>query len=80
MHARTLLRASDAELSAAVPEAIAAESERVSAEDFHWLQAIVGRCPLGQNDRIPLAALSLYFVILACGQMRLRLESSYGIT
>ena len=59
-----LLRASETELSTAVVEAIAAESERVSAEDFHRLQALVGLCPLGQKDRIPLATLSLYFVLL----------------
>jgi hypothetical protein len=59
-----LLRASEIELSTAVLKAIAPESERVSAEDFHRLQALVGLCPLDQKDRIPLAALSLYFVLL----------------
>jgi hypothetical protein len=59
-----LLRASEIELSTAVLKAIAPESERVSAEDFHRLQALVGMCPLDQKVRIPLATLSLYFVLL----------------
>jgi hypothetical protein len=59
-----LLRASKTELSTAVLEAIAAESERLSGEDFHRLQVLVGLCPLDQKDRIPLATLSLYFVLL----------------
>ncbi len=59
-----LLRASETELSTAVLRAIAPESERVFAEDFGRLQALIGLCPLDQKDRIPLATLSLYFVLL----------------
>lgn len=59
-----LVQASEIELSADVLKAIAAESASASAEDFHRLQALVGLCPLGQKDRVPLAAVSAYYLFL----------------
>ena len=64
-YCRSLLRqASETELSTAALNAIVAESASVSAEDFHWLRALVGLCPLCQKDAFPLAAVSIYFFLL----------------
>lgn len=64
-YCRSLLRqVSDAELSTAALNAIAAESESVSAEDFHRLRTLLGLCPLGRKDAFPAAAVSIYFSLL----------------
>ena len=64
-YCRSLLRqASNAELSTAGLNAIAAESAGVSAEDFRRLRALLGLCPLGRKDAFPLAAVSIYFFLL----------------
>jgi hypothetical protein len=64
-YCRSMLRqASDTELSTAALNAIAAELGRVSAEDFHRLRALLGLCPLGRKDELPLAAVSIYFFLL----------------
>ena len=59
-----ILQASQIELSAAVLKAITSKSGSVSAKDFHRLHALVGLCPLGQQDGVPLAAVSMYFLLL----------------
>jgi hypothetical protein len=65
-YCRSLLRrAFQIELSTEMLKAMAAESARVSAEDFHRLRALVGLCQLGHKDEFPLAAVSIYFSLLA---------------
>jgi hypothetical protein len=64
-YCRSILRqASDTELSTEVLKAMAGESTSVSAEDFHLLRALLGLCPLGRKDAVPLAAVSIYFFLL----------------
>jgi hypothetical protein len=64
-YCRSLLhQASNAELSTAALNAIAAESARISGEDFHRLRALVVLCPPGRKDEFPLAAVSIYFFLL----------------
>ncbi len=58
------LRALRINLSTEVLKAMAAESASVSAEDFHRLRALLGLCPLGRKDGFPLAAVSIYFLLL----------------
>lgn len=65
-YCRSLLQqASNTELSTAALNAIAAGSASVSAEDFYRLRAPLGLCRLGQKDAFPLAAVSIYFFLLA---------------
>lgn len=59
-----VVKASKTELSAELLKAILAESASVSAEDFQWLQALVGLCPIDKKDRVPLAAVWTYFFLL----------------
>ncbi|MGH9739362.1 MAG: hypothetical protein ACRD4X_12380 [Candidatus Acidiferrales bacterium] len=74
-YCRSLLaQASETTLSAAGQEAIAAESEAISAKDFRGLHALARLCPFVQKHEASPRAMSVYYFLLQglsgiCSQM-----------